>query len=97
MSRRAYTLDNVYPTGMVEVHPQDAEKLGISDGDKVKVESRRGKVELPAQVRDKTAPGTVFMAFHFKEAPANRLTIAALDPQAKIPEFKVCAVRVGKA
>jgi predicted molibdopterin-dependent oxidoreductase YjgC len=97
MSRRAYTLDNVYPTGMVEIHPQDAEKLGIADGDKVQVKSRRGVVELPATVLDKTAPGTVFIAFHFKEAPANRLTIAALDPQAKIPEFKVCAVKVGKA
>lgn len=97
MSRRAYTLDHVYPTGTVEIHPEDAHKLGISDGDKMCVESRRGKVELPAQVVDRTAPGTVFLAFHFKEAPANRLTIAALDPQAKIPEFKVCAVRVGKA
>ncbi len=97
MSRRAYTLDNVYPHGVVEVHPQDAEKLGIADGDKVKVASRRGEVELPAFVVDRTAPGTVFIAFHFKEAPANRLTIAALDPQAKIPEFKVCAVKVGKA
>lgn len=94
MSRRSYTLDKIYPTGVVEVHPQDAKKLGISDGDKVQVESRRGKVELAAQVIDKTAPGTVFMAFHFKEAPANRLTIAALDPQAKIPEFKVCAVKM---
>lgn len=97
MSRRAYTLDKVYPTGVVEMHPQDAESMGIADGDKVSVQSRRGKVELPANVLDKTAPGTVFIAFHFSEAPANRLTIAALDPQAKIPEFKVCAVKVGKA
>jgi len=63
----------------------------------VEVASRRGKIEIAANLTDRVPPGTVFLAFHFKEAPANRLTIAALDPVAKIPEFKVCAVRLSTA
>ena len=60
----------------------------------VRVASRRGQIELPAHVTDRVGPGTLFLAFHYREAPANRLTIAALDPVAKIPEFKVCAARI---
>ena len=63
----------------------------------VGVRSRRGRVEVPAQVTDRISRGTVFLAFHFKEHPANVLTIAELDPIAKIPEFKACAVSVEKA
>ena len=94
MSRRAAVLDQLVPVGAIEVHPTDAAALGFSDGDKVRVASRRGEIEIPARVTDRVAPGSVFLAFHFREAPANRLTIAALDPVAKIPEFKVCAVRI---
>ena len=94
MSRRSYTLDTVVPGGIVEMHPDDASRLGIADGATVTVTSRRGEVTLPARVADKTLPGSVFIAFHWAEAPANVLTIAALDPQAKIPEYKVCAVKV---
>jgi len=61
------------------------------------VSSRRGSITLKAQVTTRIRPGTVFIPFHYAEAAANRLTINALDPQAKIPEFKVCAVRVEKA
>jgi len=60
----------------------------------VAVLSRRGRIEIPTDVTEKVAPGTVFLSFHYHEHPANALTIAALDPVAKIPEFKVCAVRV---
>jgi predicted molibdopterin-dependent oxidoreductase YjgC len=63
----------------------------------VKVTSRRGEIQIAARVTDRVMPGTVFLAFHYREAPANRLTIAALDPVAKIPEFKVCAVKVEPA
>jgi formate dehydrogenase alpha subunit len=94
MSRRSAVLDEIVPSGAVEIHPQDAAKLGVSDGDQVTVESRRGQIRIAARVTGRVAPGSVFLSFHFSEAPANRLTIAALDPVAMIPEFKVCAVRV---
>jgi predicted molibdopterin-dependent oxidoreductase YjgC len=96
MSRRSAGLDAIYPEGMVEINGEDAAELGIADGDMVKVASRRGEVEVKALVSDMTEPGVVFMAWHFAEAAANKLTIAALDPVAGIPEYKVCAVRVDR-
>jgi len=97
MTRRSRALHALYPTGVIEVNERDAAHIGIADGDKVRVTSRRGSVQLGASVAEKVRPGTVFMAFHFEEAAANLLTIDALDPIAKIPEFKVCAVKVEKA
>ncbi|MFB3890573.1 MAG: formate dehydrogenase subunit alpha [Phycisphaerae bacterium] len=94
MSRRSRVLDKLVSVGAIEINPADAQKLGVADGGKVRVRSRRGQIEIAAKVTPRVAQGTVFLAFHFSEAPANRLTIAALDPQAKIPEFKVCAVKV---
>ena len=71
--------------------------LGIKpDNGLVEVTSRRGKVQVKAKIADNLPPGVVFMTFHFKEAAANLLTIDALDPVAKIPEFKVCAVKIRK-
>ena len=96
MSRRASGLDEVRPDGFVEIHPEDAEQLKISDGETVKISSRRGEVNARAVVTLRSRPGAVFMAFHFREAAANILTNDALDPVAKIPEFKVCAVKVEK-
>ena len=97
MSRRSAGLEAIYPEALVEINPEDAEKLGIADGEMVKVSSRRGEVTAKAQVIDRPDPGVVFMTFHFHEAAANLLTIAALDPVAGIPEYKVAAVRVEKA
>ncbi|MGL5949174.1 MAG: formate dehydrogenase subunit alpha [Aeromonas sp.] len=74
----------------------DAERLGISNSEEVSVSSRRGEITLPAFVTKRMQQGVVFIPFHFAEAPANRLTISATDPHAKIPEFKVAAVRVEK-
>jgi len=96
MTRRCVVLDERVPHGALELHPSDARKLGVGPGDTVRVASRRGEIELPANVTRRTAPGTVFLAFHFHEHAANLLTIAALDPIAKIPEYKACAVRVSK-
>ena len=93
MSRRSRVLNDLQPKGSIEIHPDDALKLGIVDGDLISVASERGKIEAPANVTDKTAPGLAFMAFHWKESPANTLTNPALDPVAKIPEFKVSAVK----
>jgi len=97
MSRHSEVLDKLVSVGAVEINPDDATKIGIADGDMVKISSRRGEIQIAARVTDRVVPGTVFLAFHFKEAPANRLTIAVLDPVAKIPEFKVCAVKISPA
>jgi len=96
MSRRSDVLGRLVSVGAIELSPADAERLNIADGEIVRVSSRRGHIKIAARVTDRVAPGTLFLAFHYREAPANRLTIAALDPVAKIPEFKVCAARVEK-
>lgn len=90
-------LDALYPEALVEINPVDASMLGIQDGQSVRVSSRRGTVVLRASVTEKTTAGVVFIPFHFHEAAANLLTIDALDPQAKIPEFKAYAVQVHPA
>jgi len=94
LSRRSEGINELYPEGTIEINPKDAEKLGVSDGDMVKVSSRRGNVIAKVKVTWKSPQGSVFMTFHFKEAAANILTVSALDPVAKIPELKVCAVNV---
>jgi predicted molibdopterin-dependent oxidoreductase YjgC len=94
MTRRSGTLTDQVNEAYVEVNPWDAEALGVGDMEKVRVSSRRGSIELKALVTPRIKPGTVFIPFHYVEAAANRLTINAVDPVAKIPEFKACAVRV---
>ncbi len=94
MTRRAKGLMQVYGEALVEVNPQDAEKLGLNGKKRVRVTSRRGSIEAAAWVTERVPPGMVYTNFHFPEASANELTIAALDPVAKIPEYKVCAVKV---
>jgi len=94
MSRNSYTLDTLKPECELDVHPEDAAKLGIADGDMVNVETRRGKVKTRVKVTTSIDKGALFMPFHFSEAPANMLTNNALDPISKIPEYKVCAARV---
>jgi formate dehydrogenase major subunit len=94
MTRRARALDAIAPTPFVDIHPDDAARLGLADGDPVRVESRRGAIVVPARVTSRVDPGNVFIPFHYREAAANLLTIDALDPTAKIPEFKYCAVRL---
>ena len=81
---------------VVEINGEDASEIGVSTGDLVNVRSRRGEITLKAEVTDRILKGVVFIAFHYAEAAANVLTNPALDPKAKIPEFKVCAVRVEK-
>ncbi len=98
MTRRVKGLDSVSSGPYVEINPTDAEDLNITKGDMVKVSSRRGDIELNANVTDRPDSGVVFIPFHFREAAANVLTNpTALDPVCKIPELKVCAVRVEKA
>jgi predicted molibdopterin-dependent oxidoreductase YjgC len=81
----------------MELNPEDAGRLNLKDTDPVRVSSRRGSIVLRLKVTQKTTPGVVFIPFHFREAAANLLTIDAIDPQAKIPEYKACAVRITPA
>jgi predicted molibdopterin-dependent oxidoreductase YjgC len=97
MTRRSQALNECAPECLVEINRQDAAKLGVESGDMVKLSSRRGAVTARIAVGESTGAGMVFMPFHYFEAAANKLTIAALDPVAKIPEYKVCSVRVEKA
>jgi formate dehydrogenase alpha subunit len=97
MSRKTKGLVERFPESLVEINPRDAEKLGIKEGNLIKVTSRRGSVQAKATVTERAAEGTVFMNFHFNEAAVNLLTNPALDPIGKIPEYKVCAVKVEAA
>ena len=95
MTRRSEGLDWREPRGYAEINEVDAEAANIRDGGWVVINSRRGQVRAQARVGDRVPAGTIFLAFHWKEAPANLLTHDfALDPVAKIPEFKVCAVSI---
>ncbi len=96
MSRKVKGLNVFSNEELVEINPQDASALGITDGEKVRVVSRRGAVTAKIKVTDVSPVGVVFMTFHFAESPTNQLTNPALDPIAKIPEFKVSAVRIEK-
>ncbi len=85
------------PLAAIDISRADAKKLGFNgEGAMVSVESRRGRIEVRAQAVDYLQEGLVFMTFHFKEAAVNTLTLDALDPVAKIPGYKVCAVRIRK-
>ncbi|MBI3760627.1 MAG: molybdopterin-dependent oxidoreductase, partial [Chloroflexi bacterium] len=97
MTRRAAGPEFIAPEELVEINPADAATLGVADGGWVTVASRRGEVRARAWVTDRPRPGVVFMTFHFVEALGNVLTNPALDPVAKIPEYKVCAVKVSAA
>jgi predicted molibdopterin-dependent oxidoreductase YjgC len=94
MTRRAAGLLEAYDRALVEINPMDAERLHVNGARRLRIVSRRGSIEAEAWITDRVPPGMVFANFHFPEAGANELTIAALDPVAKIPEYKVCAVRV---
>jgi formate dehydrogenase major subunit len=94
MTRRSRALDAIAPEAFVGIHPADAEELGVHDGDRVEIESRRGRIRLAARLATREIRGAVFVPFHFREAAANLLTLDELDPDGKIPEFKFCAVRV---
>ncbi len=95
MTRRSEPLAWREPRGYIEINAEDAERVSLEDGHAVVVKSRRGTVRTRAKISDRVPPGTVFLAFHWREASANILTQDfALDPVAKIPEYKVCAVRV---
>lgn len=97
MTRNSESLDFEVREGFLEINPVDAQALEVCDGQKIKMASRRGEIETKIMITERVSPGLVFMPFHFEEANVNKLTNPAFDPIAKIPEFKVCAVKLEKA
>jgi len=96
MTRKVKGLNVLHKNEWIVIHPVDAKKLNIKENDWVEVKSRRGKIKVQTKIIDIIAPGVVSMTFHFHEAPTNELTNNAIDPVAKIPETKVCAVKIKK-
>jgi predicted molibdopterin-dependent oxidoreductase YjgC len=94
MTRRAKGLLDIYSEALIEINPDDAAHLGLNGRKRVRLTSRRGTIDAEAWITDRVPPGMVYANFHFPDASANELTIAALDPVSKIPEYKVCAVKV---
>jgi predicted molibdopterin-dependent oxidoreductase YjgC len=96
MSRNSKVLNENVPEGFIELNPNDAQNYNIQDGEVVSVSSRRGSIRVKTKVTEKTKPNVVFFPWHFFEAAANKLTIDALDPVCKIPEYKVCSCKIEK-
>jgi formate dehydrogenase major subunit len=96
MTRRSWGLNGAHPEESLEMNPVDAEKLGIEEGDAIRVSSRRGSLVTKAQITLRVPPGLTFITFHFSESPGNVLTNSASDPITGTPELKVCAVQVEK-
>nr|HUM55801.1 molybdopterin dinucleotide binding domain-containing protein [Bacillota bacterium] len=96
MTGKSDGLNRIAGKSFVEIHPRDAAKYNIKDGEKVTVASRRGQVSIDARVTPDVKEGVLFMPFHFADGPANLLTNSAIDPTAKIPEYKVCAAKIVK-
>ena len=96
MTRRCPTLRRESPEALLTINPADAKKINIRSGDMVRLFSRRGEISIRVQLNPEVRESTCYTTFHFFEAPVNLVTQDALDPIAKCPEYKVCAVRVGK-
>jgi predicted molibdopterin-dependent oxidoreductase YjgC len=94
MTRKSEGLNERAPECFVEMAKADAEKFGVKAAAMVTIASRRGEIKAKVKISSEAVPGTVFIPFHYAEASANRLTNSVLDPVSKIPEFKVCAVKI---
>ncbi len=97
MTMKSPGLNEMAPECFTEISVNDARKYDLGDGDLIKVSSRRGEILTKTKISEMAVEGTIFIPFHYATAAANTLTNAALDPTAKIPEYKVCAVRIEKA
>jgi len=97
MTRRSKALAAIEPEAFADLHEDDATRLGLVEGDWVRVASRRGEIHLAVRIGRRVQPGSIFVPFHYREAGANLLTNPRLDPDGKIPEFKFCAVQVDAA
>ena len=96
MTMKSPGLNELAPECFVEISAENADDYGVRDGDVLKISSKRGEIKAKAKLSDMAVKGAIFIPFHYAQAAANRLTNAALDPTAKIPEYKVCAVRIEK-
>ena len=96
MTKRVTNLLREFPRNFVQINPADAQNLAIKPRQKVRVKTRRGELEVTAEVTDKVKAGVVWMPFHFSDEPTNVLTNSAYDPVCKIGEYKACAARVDK-
>ena len=94
MSRRSENLMRKTDHNFIHVHPVDAEERGIEDGDMVELRTRRGQIDVTAVVTEETKQGVVWTTPHFEDSPTNEVTNDAVDPVAKIPEFKVAAATI---
>jgi formate dehydrogenase alpha subunit len=94
MTRRIDAVNAASPSAYIEIHPHDANSLSVREGDTVKVSSKRGSIEVKVLISGRPSKGVVFIPFHYREAAANVLTNTVLDPISKIPELKVCAVKI---
>jgi len=97
MTMKSQGLNELAPECFVEISDKDADAYKIGDGDVLRISSRRGEIEARARISEQAVEGTVFIPFHYANAAANVLTNSALDPVAKIPEYKVCAVKLSRA
>ncbi len=96
MSRRSRVLETLEPHGHIDMSQEDAASIGVSADEFLHVTSPRGEIVVQVRIDNKVPRGTAFMAFHWREAPANILTNEAVDPTARIPEYKVCSIRIEK-
>lgn len=94
MTRRISAIEAIASQAYAEINPEDAKRLDIKNGQKIRVSSRRGSIDIAARISGRPLKGMVFIPFHFKEAAANVLTNTASDPVCKIPELKVCSVKI---
>ncbi len=94
MTRRTPSIDRICPEAIAEVHPKDAERLGISEMSWIRIASRRGDVKTRATLSKRVQLGTVFIPYHFAEVPINNLTLNNLDKLSRSPQYKLCAVKV---
>jgi predicted molibdopterin-dependent oxidoreductase YjgC len=96
LTRKVKGLNEKVPGSYIEINPAAAAKLGVKNGEMLKVTSRRGSIKVEAKISERVKENVVFVPFHFAEAAANNLTNGALDPVCKTPELKVCAVAISK-
>ncbi len=96
MTRRCQALNRECPEAMLEVNPLDISRLGLKNGDRARLVSRRGAISVRIEETEQVPSGSVYTTFHFPEVPVNRLTIDSRDAKAQCPEFKICAVRLEK-
>jgi formate dehydrogenase major subunit len=97
MTGKVKGLNEIAPMNFAHLNDEDAKNFDLKNGDKIVVESRRGSIVTNVLINSKIKKGVVFIPFHYADSPANKLTNPALDPKAKIPEFKACAVKITRA